>query len=64
MPKDNDSQLKIRAAFVLLAAIPLFFSVFRTFETYELQTLDLRFNLRPPVKVSPDIVIIEIAEDT
>ncbi len=64
MPKDNDSLLKIRAAFVLLAAIPLFFSVFRTFETYELQTLDLRFNIRPPVKVSPDIVIIEIAEDT
>jgi CHASE2 domain-containing sensor protein len=40
------------------------FSFFRVFESYELQTLDLRFKLRPPLKVSPDIVIIEINEDT
>ncbi len=40
------------------------FSLFRVFEIYELQTLDLRFKLRPPLEVSLDIVIIEINEDT
>jgi len=39
-------------------------SYFRVFEDFELQTLDLRFKLRPALKVSPDIAIIEIAEDS
>jgi len=39
-------------------------SYFRIFETFELATLDLRFKIRPPQKLTDKIVIIEIAEDT
>lgn len=61
MPKDK---LVKQIAYLAGIFILFSFSFFGTFETYELQTLDLRFKLRPPLKVSPDIVIIEIAEDT
>jgi CHASE2 domain-containing sensor protein len=44
--------------FVILA------SYFKAFETFELATLDLRFKLRPPQKITDKIIIIEIAEDT
>lgn len=63
MQKDKMMPLKY-AAYFIIAAIPVFLSVSKAFETYELQTLDLRFMLRPQVKVSPDIAIIEIAEDS
>ncbi len=52
------------AAYLAGVFILSVFSLFRVFEIYELQTLDLRFKLRPPLEVSPDIVIIEINEDT
>ena len=45
-------------AFVILA------SYFRTFEIYELATLDLRFRFRPPQKITDRIVLIDIAQDT
>ena len=61
MPKDKPIR---HIAYLTGIFILSFFSFFRVFETYELQTLDLRFKLRPPLKVSPDIVIIEINEDT
>lgn len=60
MPKDK---LVKQIAYLAGIFILFSFSFFGIFETYELQTLDLRFKLRPPIKVSPDIVIIEIAED-
>lgn len=59
MPKDK---LIRYIAYLIGIFILSFFSFFRVFETYELQTLDLRFKLRPPLTVSPDIVIIEIDE--
>lgn len=61
MPKNRliKCSLYLLAIFILLA-----FSYFKVFETYELHTLDLRFQLRPPLKISPDIVIIEIDEAT
>jgi len=61
MPKD-----KLIRYTAYLAGIFVLFSLsfFRAFEAYELQTLDLRFKIRPPLKVSSDIIIIEIAEDT
>ncbi|MDP3787422.1 MAG: CHASE2 domain-containing protein [Candidatus Omnitrophota bacterium] len=61
MPKDK---LLKYAAYLIGIFILSSFSFFRAFETYELQTLDLRFKLRLPLTVSPDIVIIEINEDT
>jgi serine phosphatase RsbU (regulator of sigma subunit)/CHASE2 domain-containing sensor protein len=63
MPKDKMTPLKYAAYFIIVLILVLL-SVSRAFEIYELQTFDLRFKIRPPVKVSPDIVIIEIAEDT
>ena len=61
MPKDKFLKY---AVYLIGIFILSSFSFFRVFESYELQTLDLRFKLRPPLKVSPDIVIIEINEDT
>lgn len=52
------------AAYFLGILVLVSFSYFRIFETFELQTLDLRFKLRPVLKVNSDIVIIEIAEDS
>ncbi len=40
------------------------YSYLRVFDNYELGTLDLRFRLRPPIKATDKIVIIEIGEDT
>lgn len=59
----NDKLVRYVAYFVGIFILSLF-SFFRVFEIYEFQTLDLRFKLRPPLRVSPDIVIIEIKEDT
>lgn len=52
---------------IVAAAIPILIilaSYFRIFETFELATLDLRFKMRPPQKLTDNVVIIEIAEDT
>lgn len=50
----------ILAAFILVS----FLSIFRFFNIQELRSYDLRISLRPPLKVSEDIVIIEISDDT
>ena len=39
-------------------------SYFRVFDNYELETLDIRFRLRPQLPVNKNIVIIEIGDDT
>jgi len=39
-------------------------SYFRIFENSELNSLDLRFRLRPPVPVTDKIAIVEIGDDT
>jgi CHASE2 domain-containing sensor protein len=49
---------------ILCVVVVLLMSCFRVFETYELQTFDLRFKARPTQKTNPDIVIIEISEDS
>lgn len=55
----------IRIVFALAVAIAIsLVSYFRIFEVFELATLDLRFKLRPPQKVSDKIAIIEISNDT
>ena len=51
-------------ALVLTALAILAGSYFRILDSYELETLDLRFRLRPPTPVSDDIAIIEIGDDT
>ncbi|MCK4518701.1 MAG: CHASE2 domain-containing protein [Candidatus Omnitrophica bacterium] len=63
MLKQNDKIIRY-AAVCLCAAVVLLCGYFRVFETFELQTLDLRFKARPLQKTNPDIVVIEIAEDT
>jgi CHASE2 domain-containing sensor protein len=51
----------IAAAFL---AVVFGLSYLQVFEHYELNALDLRFALRPPLKTSQDVVLIEISEDT
>lgn len=47
-----------------ISALVILTSYFKVFETFELATLDLRFKHRPPQRLSDQIVIIEIAQDT
>jgi CHASE2 domain-containing sensor protein len=49
-------------ALVVLATLS--FSYFRLFDNYELETLDIRYQLRPILPIDKNIVIIEIADDT
>lgn len=49
---------------IIIPVLVILASYFRIFETFELATLDLRFKLRPPQKITDKIIIIEIAEDT
>ncbi len=49
---------------IIIPILVILASYFRVFETFELATLDLRFKLRPPQKVTDKVVIVEIAEDT
>lgn len=47
---------------IFLTAISL--SYFRVLDNYELETLDMRFRLRPPIPINKNIAIIEIGDDT
>lgn len=49
---------------VVLALLAAGVSYFRLLDTYELILLDLRFQARLPQKVNPQIVIVEIGNDT
>ncbi|MBD3264023.1 MAG: CHASE2 domain-containing protein [Candidatus Omnitrophica bacterium] len=54
-----------KAAVLLFFTLLIFlFSSLRVFNNYELIAYDLFFKLRPGVKASEDIVIIEISDDT
>ncbi|GEM_PF-252363 len=58
---------KEKVGAILLGAIALAIlagSYFRILDSYELETLDFRFKLRPPIPVSDKIVIVEIGDDT
>ncbi|NQT46298.1 MAG: SpoIIE family protein phosphatase [Candidatus Omnitrophica bacterium] len=48
----------------LLVAIVLLASYLRLLDRFELITLDFRYNFRPAQTTNPDIVLIEIAEDS
>jgi len=70
MLKINLSKIKIPTKafrYIAAVAIPVLIilaSYFQAFEAFELATLDWRFKLRPTQKVTDEVVIIEIAEDT
>jgi diguanylate cyclase (GGDEF)-like protein len=49
---------------VIIAAAVITMYVFGTFERLELLTLDYRFLAKPPAPHSPDIVMIDMAEDS
>jgi len=49
-------------ALLFLAAI--FVSYLRILDNYELETLDIRFRLRPTLSINKNIVIIEVGDDT
>lgn len=55
--------LKILFLLLVFAAVGLI-SYFRIFDTFELETLDLRFRVRPVQRQNEDIVIIEISADS
>jgi len=50
--------------FFIIAIVIFAISYFRSFENYELATLDLRYKFRPAQPVNPDIVIVEIGDDS
>ncbi|MFH1752692.1 MAG: CHASE2 domain-containing protein, partial [Candidatus Omnitrophota bacterium] len=60
----KDKKWASKALIVLAALVVLAPSWLRTFDTFELATLDLRYRLRPAQPQNKDIAIIEIAEDT
>lgn len=51
-------------ALAIIAITVLAGSYFRILDSYELETLDFRFRLRPPMPVTDTIVIIEVGDDT
>src|SRR4030042_2624552 len=64
----NFSKIKKRAVLywgiALIFLITILISYLRLFDNYELETLDIRFRLRPDLPVNKDIAIIEIGDDT
>ncbi|MCX5677604.1 MAG: CHASE2 domain-containing protein [Candidatus Omnitrophica bacterium] len=63
----KSKSLRENAGFIALIFIALAIfagSYFRVLDSYELETLDLRFRLRPPISTSDNIAIIEIGDDT
>ncbi|MBF0384309.1 MAG: CHASE2 domain-containing protein [Candidatus Omnitrophica bacterium] len=50
--------------FSFAAVIVVYGSYLRVFEVNELNMLDLRFRLRPPIKTTEKVVIVEIADDS
>lgn len=63
MSKKKDKFIKY-ASLSICFLVVLLLSHFKVFEPFELQTLDLRFKTRPLQEINPDIVIIEIGEDS
>lgn len=60
-PRSQTIPLKIIiASFLLIVAG----SYFHAFNNYELETLDYRFRLRPHIKTTDKVVLIEIGDDT
>lgn len=64
MKRDNVNRMIYRAAAILIAAVLLIFSYFRSFDEFELNTLDFRFRIRPAQPVAKNIVIVHIGDDT
>lgn len=59
------NKIPFRFWVISIACLIIFlFSYFRIFNNYELISYDLRLNLRPPLKTSQDIIVIEISDDT
>jgi len=60
--------LKDRVLFITVSCLVIFcialLSWERTFDTYELHTLDFRFKIRPTPEISDKISIIEISDDS
>ena len=57
-------KIALYAGLFLIFLSAIFLSYFRLLDNYELQTLDIRFRLRPPIPVNKNIVIIEVGDDT
>ena len=53
-------------SWVIFASLILVFvlSWLKVFNNYELMTYDFRLKIRPPLKASPEIILIEISDDT
>ena len=64
MRKTKKDNMVYGLAFVFVAAVLFSFSYFRVFDSFENSTFDFRYKARPSEKVSEDIVIIEVGDDT
>lgn len=63
MPRKKDTYIKY-SLIALISLLILAGSFFKVFEIFELQTVDLRLEYRPPQQVNDNIVLIEIGEDS
>jgi CHASE2 domain-containing sensor protein len=52
------------APFLIALLLIIFISYFRPFEHYELATLDVRYQGRPRQPMNPDVLLVEIGEDS
>jgi CHASE2 domain-containing sensor protein len=58
-------KVPLKCWIIFVAAITVsLLSYFRFFNNYELISYDLRLKLRPPLKASKDILLVEISDDT
>lgn len=64
MKRGRIAQMARLAALPALAVIILAGSYFRVLDSYELETIDARFRLRPQIATSDKVVIVEIGDDT
>ncbi|MFH1593534.1 MAG: CHASE2 domain-containing protein [Candidatus Omnitrophota bacterium] len=58
------TKITLYVAIFFIALSPLLLSYFRVLDNYELETLDIRFRLRPQLPIDGNIVIIEIEDYT
>ena len=58
------SKIILFSGFFFVFIVIILLSYFRIFDNYELETLDIRFRLRPTLPTDKNIVIIEIGDDT
>ncbi|MGB3057915.1 MAG: CHASE2 domain-containing protein, partial [Candidatus Omnitrophota bacterium] len=64
MKNFNNARIVTFLLTTFLVVLLIAFSYSRVFDEFEYITLDLRYKIRPPLKVQDDIVIVHIGDDS